>query len=77
MPLVYFDTPYTMRGRLTQQQLNNEYFFKMLEEINYFFVRNNETFEWKQKQIEKLASMVGYPVKLTWWQNFLANVLMM
>jgi hypothetical protein len=75
--LTWFDMSYTMRGKYSRQQIKNEYFYEMMEEINRVLVGNNETFEWKQKQIKYLVSLVGYPVKLTRWQKFLANYLMM
>jgi hypothetical protein len=77
LPFCFMEVPMTYRGRITKQQLYNEYFYEHLERINEAMVSGNRTFEWKEKMIEQLVSLVGYPVKLSRWQNFLANSLMM
>lgn len=76
-PFVFFDLSSTMRGPITYQMIKNEYFWDHLGRINEYMVENNLTHEWKEKEIEKLVQLCGWPVKLAWWQKFLANFLMM
>jgi hypothetical protein len=59
------------------QMIKNEYFYEHLEEINKHMVRSNLTYEWKLRMIETLVSISGWPVKLSRWQRFLANYLLM
>ena len=68
--------PFTYRGKITAQQIKNEYFFEHLEEINKHMVKFDKTFEWKESMINTLVGLVGWPVKLSRWQNFLAKFFM-
>lgn len=76
-PFVFMDLGYTYRGKYTKQQIHNEYYYEHLGRINQHMAEFNKTFEWKLSMMDRLASICGEPVKLTKWQNFLANFLMM
>jgi hypothetical protein len=76
IPFIFFDIGHTTRGRLTWQQIKNEYYYMMLEEINKHMIKWGKTYEWKLKKMERLEEICGKPVKLTRFQNFLANYLL-
>lgn len=76
-PFVFYNMSHTYRGRITYQMIKNEYFYTHLELINQYMVEFNKTFEWKENMIKNLVSLCGWPVKLSKWQNFLANYLLM
>lgn len=74
---VFYETPETMRGSITKQMLYNEHFYETVERINNHMVEYDLTYEWKESMIKIIASSVGYPVKISKWKQFLANVFMM
>lgn len=75
-PFVFFSKSYTFRGPITAQQVKNEYYYEHLERINAHAKRYNKGGDWVKRMKKSLVSICGEPVKLTRFQNFLANYLM-
>jgi hypothetical protein len=51
------------------QRAKNEYFYKIGESINDYYVKYNKTDKWKSEKFEELTSKVGMPKKLTFFQR--------
>lgn len=74
LPFVFYSRSITFRGKSTQQFLDNEYFWEHLGRINQHMVQNDLSFEWKKLMIDHLVSLVGWPVKLSWWGRLIAKI---